>query len=259
MELTQPVPFQVTVLGSSGSYASASNPCTGLLLRSGSTAVLLDCGPGTLGPLQRHIDPADLTAIVITHCHPDHWLELPVLRNVFTYFHPCGSMPVYGTARTMEMDHAVTAHPGEPGDPIDWLAIDESSRLTIGEMSFSFSRTDHPVETLAVRVDAGSASFAFTSDTGPAWQASALGEGVDLLIHEASHLSDLEDHQIPHTSARQAGISGRIAGARRLVLTHLVPGADIELHLAEASATFGDTVAYALPDTTFTISTPETS
>lgn len=78
--------LSVTVLGSSGSYAAPGNPCTGYLLRSEGATVLLDCGPGTLGPLQAAIDLADLDAIVLTHSHPDHWMELPVMRNVFSYF-----------------------------------------------------------------------------------------------------------------------------------------------------------------------------
>jgi len=158
----------------------------------------------------------------------------------------------------MEMDHAVTAHPGEPGDPICWTVIDESSKITIGDLEFSFSRTDHPVETLAVRVDAGGESFAFSSDTGPEWQVSALGGGIDLLIHEASHLGDHENMGIPHTSARQAGRSAREAGAGRLVLTHLVPGADTAAHLAEASAAYGGPVELAEPDSTFILPTSET-
>ena len=81
--MEQVVTLRVTVLGSSGSYASADNPCTGYLLRSPEATVLLDAGPGTLGPLQRAIDLVDLDAIVLTHSHPDHWLEVPVLRNVF--------------------------------------------------------------------------------------------------------------------------------------------------------------------------------
>jgi len=185
-------------------------------------------------------------------------MELPVLRNVLTYFRPVSAMPIYGTKRTMEMDCAVNAHPGESGDPMNWNVIDESSALTIGDLEFSFSRTDHPVETLAVRVGVGDTSFAFTSDTGPGWQASSLGAGVDLLIHEASHLIDLENRGIPHTSARQAGESARASGASRLVLTHLVPGADTEAHLAEASAAFGGPVEFAEPDTTFFLPTPET-
>jgi len=243
--------LSISVLGSSGSYASIDNPCTGYLLRSAEATVLLDCGPGTMGPLQRVIKPSDLTAVVITHCHPDHWIELPVLRNVFKFFHPVDRMPVYGTAQTREMDLAVNVGSPDRVDPIDWTVIDSSSKLQLGDMGWSFSRTDHSVETLAVRVDVGSVSFAFTSDTGPGWSVAELGTGIDLAICEASHLSDREDQGIPHTSARQAGRAANAAGVGRLVLTHLMPGSDPDAHLAEAADSFGRAVQLAEPGATF--------
>lgn len=243
--------LQVSVLGSSGSYASIDNPCTGYLLRSAEATVLLDCGPGTMGPLQRVIDPSDLTAVVITHCHPDHWIELPVLRNVFTFFHPVERMPVYGTSRTREMDRAVHVPSSNRADPIDWTVIDSSSTLQLGDMKWRFSRTDHSVETLAVRVDVGSVSFAFSSDTGPGWSVAELGPGIDLAICEASHLSDREGQGIPHTSARQCGRLAKEAGVGRLVLTHLMPGSNPDAHLAEAADSFGRAVQLAEPGATF--------
>lgn len=50
--------------------------------------MLLDCGPGVLGPLQEATSFDDLTAIVITHAHGDHWLELPMIHTAYKWFHP---------------------------------------------------------------------------------------------------------------------------------------------------------------------------
>jgi ribonuclease BN (tRNA processing enzyme) len=235
----------VTVLGSSGSYAAADNPCTGFLVQSRDAVVLFDCGPGTAGPLQRAIDLADLTAIVISHCHPDHWLELPVLRNVFTWFVPRSGIPVYGTARTAEMEEAVAvAVPGAPS-PFDWTVIDSSDRVTISDQQWTFDRTDHPVETLAARVESGEVSVMFTSDSGPGWTFDEFGRDVDAAICDASHLAVLEGQGIPHMSAREAAVRAEAAGARRLVLTHLIPGSDAEAHRAEAAAAYGGPVDVA--------------
>ncbi|MFX3681219.1 MAG: MBL fold metallo-hydrolase [Candidatus Hopanoidivoransaceae bacterium] len=241
----------VTVLGSSGSYAAPGNPCTGFLVRSADAAVLYDCGPGTAGPLQEAIDLEDLTVIVVSHCHPDHWLELPVLRNVFTWFVPRSDIAVYSTARTAEMDAAVTVRvPGAPS-PFDWTVIDASSRLTIGDQSWSFEQTDHPVETLAARVEVGDASVMFTSDSGPRWTFEEFGRDVGAAFCDASHLSDHEDQGIPHMSAREAAIRAEAAGARRLVLTHLIPGSDRDAHRAEAEAAYGGPVDVAVSGSVF--------
>ena len=243
----------VTVLGCSGSYAAPGNPCTGYLVRSDSTAVLLDCGPGTLGPLQEAIDLADISAIVATHCHPDHWLELPVIRNVYIWFVPRSDVPVYGTAETRAMDRAITVLRSGKSDPLAWNVIDPSSKVTIGDQQWSFSLTDHPVETLAVRVDSGGRSFAFSSDTGPGWDFRSLGDGIDLAMCDASHGSEHEDEGIPHMSARQAARAAAAAGVGRLVLTHLAPGCDPGAQLAEASEVFAGEVEVARPGLVLTV------
>jgi len=245
--------LEVVVLGSSGSYASKDNPCSGYLVRTEGACVLLDCGPGTLGPLQREIDLTDLTAVVLTHCHPDHWLELPVLRNVFKYFTPRSGIPVFGTAQTREMDQAVTVHGSQAGDPFDWHTIDSSSVVSVADQTWTFSRTDHPVETLATRMESGGLSVGCTSDTGPGWKISELGPPLDLVFCDASHLSAFEDHGIPHLSAREAGECASEADAAKLVLTHLVPGSDPEAHRVEAEAAYGGPVEIAVTGARFTI------
>lgn len=244
--------FTVTVLGSSGSYAGPDNPCTGYLLRSPEANVLLDCGPGTLGPLQRAIDLDGLTAIVLTHSHPDHWLELPVLRNVFLYFFPRSGIPVFGTEQTgrLNAEVQVGAH-----SPFSWVDIDASSDIVIGDQRWRFAEADHPVETLGPRVDCGGRSFAFTADSGPGWDYAPLSiDGpIDVAFSDASHLSSREGQGIPHMSAREAGVRAAEGGVRRLVITHLLPGSDPEAHRAEAEAAYGGPVEVALPGRTFEI------
>ncbi len=237
----------VTVLGCSGSYAAPGNPCTGYLVRSDGASVLLDCGPGTLGPLQEAMDLAELSGIVTTHCHPDHWLELPVIRNVFIWFVPRSGVPVYGTAETRAMDRAITVMRSGKSDPLAWTVIDASSDATIGDQRWSFALTDHPVETLAARVDAGGRSFAFSSDTGPGWDFRTLGEGIHVAMCDASHGREHEGEGIPHMSAREAAAAAAAARAERLVLTHLAPGCDPDAQLAEASAVFDGDVEVARP------------
>jgi len=248
--------FTVTVLGSSGSYAAAENPCSGYLVRSPAATVLLDCGPGVVGPLQAQVDLAELTAIVITHCHPDHWLELPVLRNVFSYFVPRSGIPVYGTAETNVMNQALTVS-GRNG-VFDWTTITEQSTVSIGDQEWRFCQTDHPVETLAPVVGVGNRRFCFTSDTGPGWAFEGPAANVDLALADASHLRSYEGQGIPHMSAREAGQRARAGGVRRLVLTHLVPGSDPEAHRDEAELAYGGPVEVATPGVTLTIEPAQT-
>ena len=240
----------VTILGCSGTYAGPGGACSGYLVQSPTTNVWLDCGAGTFANLQRHIDLADLHGIVCSHSHPDHWLELPVAVNAFRYGlgRPDASIPLVWTAATAELFAAVSGRPPEP--TFVSKVVDESSRVTIGDIDLSFSRTDHPVETLAVRADHDGSAIAYTADTGDAWALSSLGPGIDVALVEAT----LDDPVpgIQHLTAAQAGSQAQAAGVATLVLTHLAPGSDPDARRAEAATAFDGPIAVAEIDHTYT-------
>ena len=69
--------MELTVLGCSGSYgAPGGGACSGYLLRTASTSVWVDCGNGTFSHLQEHLKVEELTAVVLTHGHPDHCVDI---------------------------------------------------------------------------------------------------------------------------------------------------------------------------------------
>ncbi len=230
--------LSVTVLGCSGSYSGPGLPCTGYLVESDSTRVWLDTGPGTLANLQRHCNLADLDAIVITHEHPDHWLDLAMVFVACRYYVDRSSLPVYGTAGTHALACAL-AGTQDLAPTIDWHRITTDDRVVIGDQHWRFSRTDHPVETLAPRVDSSGRSFAFSADTGNDWSFARLGEGIDLALCEATFLHENLVPPSPHLSATQAGAMAAGAGVKRLLLTHLAPGSDAAAFGQEATESFG--------------------
>jgi ribonuclease BN (tRNA processing enzyme) len=248
----------VTVLGCSGTYPDAGGACSGYLVRSGTTSVWLDTGPGTLANLQRHVALTDLDAVIVSHAHPDHWLELPVLRNALKYGLGLGDrlLPTYGTQETHDLLTAVVGRShGGVAPTLDWHTITDRQRIEVGDLTVSFSRTDHPVETLAMRFDLDGRSLGYSADTGPGWSLSEFaGLGakgpVDLALCEAS-LDRSQERTVQHLSARQAGASARAAGAGRLVLTHLVPGRDPDTARAEATAVFDGPIDVAAVGVTY--------
>ena len=232
----------VTVLGCDGSYAGVDGACSGYLLSSNDTHVWLECGPGTLANLQRHLDLSDLTAIVVSHSHPDHWTELPVAHNALGYYYDRRGLPVFGTADTHE--RLRVAKGGRIDEVFDWHTITDGSRFEIGDLEVSCAVTDHPVETLAMRVRANDSCLGYTADTGSAWSVRTLGSDLDLLLCEATFPED-EAGRFPHLTASEAGAAARESGVERLVLTHLLPGADRELAREHAATAFDRDVEIA--------------
>ena len=129
--------------------------------------------------------------------------------------------------------------------------IDDSSELTIGDQRWTFSRTDHPVETLAPRVEAGGRSLAYSADTGPGWSPAEFGEPLDLMVYEATLPVSMEPDDIPHVSGRQAGERARNAAVGRLVVTHVPPEHDPTERVEAAARAFGEPVELAVPGHTF--------
>lgn len=231
----------VTILGCDGSYAGPGGACSGYLLRHGDTSVWVDCGPGTLAHLQEHVPLEQLTGIVVSHAHPDHWIELPVTLNALRFYVERRDVPLYATAETFNRLRAIKGPPTH--ETFDTSVIAEQESFEVGSISFRTSLTDHPVETLALRAEAGGRSLTYSADTGPRWSLDALGE-VDLALCEATLRAD-QAGRAPHLSTTEAGERARAAGAARLVITHLAPGADVAAARSEAADAYGAEVDVA--------------
>lgn len=237
----------VTVLGSGGTYAGPGNACSGYLVRSASTTVLVDLGPGTLANAQRHIALSDVDAIVLSHEHPDHWLDLPVARNVYKYVLERQAMAVYGTAGTLALAQHTCDR--ELAPTLDWTTITDGGEATIGDLRLRFVRTDHPVETLSVWVGGDGGSLVYSADTGADWSPVAFGEPPQLALIEATFVEAPAEHL--HLTATQAGERAAAAEAQRLVITHLLPGTDAHDQQRRAEEAYGGVVELAEPGLTF--------
>lgn len=227
----------LTVLGCCGSYPGPGQACSGYLVRSASTTVLLDAGSGTVANLQRHASIADLDAIVLSHEHPDHWSDVEGIHVAAKYYLDIERIPVYAPGGVRERAYF-------KGPPLEWSRVKSGDRVRVGDLDLTFAGTDHGPETLAVRVDGAGRSLAYSADAAPGWSFASLGDGIDLALCEATFLS-ADEGSSRHLSARQAGSMAKEAGVARLLLTHQRPGVDVESCRAEAAGTFGAPVEVA--------------
>ena len=240
--------MELTVLGCSGSYgAPAGGACSGYLVRTARSALWLDCGNGTFANLQR-AGAVPLTALVITHWHPDHCADIYGLHVALKYakeaFPTATPFPVYAPEGTDA--RLATLVDNDWGGVFGWTEVADGDSVTVNGCDLRFSRTAHPPPTLAVEVAADGKRLVYTADTGPDWSPEAFGPGADLVLSEATFQRDIENSGV-HLSARQAGERARAAQARRLMLTHLWPGLDPNASVVEGSEAFGREVLLAAP------------
>jgi ribonuclease BN (tRNA processing enzyme) len=243
---------KVTVIGMSGTFPGPRSGCSSYLLEHDGFRLLLDIGNGSTGALQDACGLLDLDAVAISHLHGDHFLDL----ITYTYarrYHPAGRpplLPVYGPSTIYEGVCGAYAR-----DVHELLAevyqfnpvSEDGSIRQIGPFEVSFHLVNHPVETYAMRVTAGGRSVAYSADTGESEALVDLARDVDLFLCEASYLDGDPNPPDVHLTGRQAGDYATRAGAKRLVLTHLVPWGDEARTLAEAEQSYDGEIFVARP------------
>ena len=242
--------MDLTVVGCSGSFPSADSSCSCYLVEADGFRLVIDLGNGALGALQRHCGLYEVDAVLLSHLHADHCIDMCayyVARNYRVGGCP-DPLPVYGPhgtperlARAYDMDE----HPGMK-QVFDFNTLNEGS-FQVGPLTITAARVEHPVEAYAFRVEHAGRSFVYTGDTGPCGQLVDLARGTDLLLSEAAFTHGKEDIPDLHLNGRQAGEHAALAGVRRLVLTHIPPWTDAERNRADAAAAYGGPVELAHP------------
>lgn len=248
--------MRLTVVGCAGSFAGPDSPASSYLVQAeheGRTwNLLLDLGNGALGPLQRHLDPADLDAVVLSHLHPDHCADLLGLY-VTRRYRPQGPlphrMPVHGPSGTAQR-LALMYHGLEPGGmdrEFEVAAVADSRPFTVGPFTVTPYAVEHPVEAYGYRVETDGAVLAFTGDTDDCPNLDRLLAGADLALVDAAFVDGRDEARGIHLSgSRAAAAAVRAGGVRRLVLTHLPAWNDPEVCRAQAAAVWPGEVGLAV-------------
>ena len=248
--------MRLTVLGKSPSWQDAGGACSGYLLQEGETNVLLDCGNGVFGKLRQFIDYVDVHAVVLSHLHADHILDLVPYAYALTYAprqQPVPVPPWPGTdtpARprliappgAAETFRAITSSFGNDDLIEKAFALEEyepASSPEVGPLRFSFHEVPHFTQTFAVKVRADGGTFVFGADSSPNSELVEFARGCDLLLVEATLPRPERTGIRGHLTPEEAGEHGKSAGAKRLVITHISDELDLVWARRQASEAFG--------------------
>lgn len=255
--------MRLTVVGCSGSFPGPQSPASSYLLTADDGAgrtwrVVLDLGSGALGPLQRHTRPTDVDAVLVSHLHPDHFIDLCGLYVALRY-DPDGQvsrrMPVWGPRGTASRLAEAYGRPegAGMGAQLACHAWVDGEAVRVGPFTVTPRRVLHPVEAYGFRVegpgrDGGRRVLTYTGDTDDCPALDELAADADLLLAEAAFHEGRDDVRGIHLTGRRAGEVATRARARRLVLTHLPPWNDADRTLAEAREAYDGPLELARQD-----------
>jgi ribonuclease BN (tRNA processing enzyme) len=239
---------ELTVLGAAGTWPPPGGETCGYLLRHDDTAIWLDAGTGTFARLQEHVGVDDVDAIVISHGHPDHFVDVIPCFYARHYGHlGKPGLPFYSPDGFMNLAGLLVSENGRDvmREAYAFSEVGPGDTFSIGPFAFTtFEMTHIGVPSMGYRIEAGGVVLAYTGDTGPCDPVIDMARGADLLLAEATYQD--ADTLLPfHLSASQAAEHAGRAGAHRLLLTHLLPGADPAVSTREAAAIFGGPVEVA--------------
>jgi len=170
--------LSLTILGASAATQNPGGACASYLVRGEGTALALDMGSGAFGRLQAHIAPPEVDAVVISHMHADHILDLIPYR----YYLAFSSGGQEGTSRPRLLlppgGHETLLRVSAPQDPaptffsdvFDVAEYDPARPLAVGGLTISFYQMRHIAHTYGLRVSGAAGTtgtLAYSADSGP--------------------------------------------------------------------------------------------
>lgn len=264
--------MELIVLGGSAAAPNPGDASAGYLVVGGETSILLDCGSGVVSKLREHRDPRALSAVVISHLHSDHTLDLVALRYTLQYAPPGpgAAIPLYLPPQGQEFlgrlgavfasgnerpddfwDRTLTLHDYTPH-------LASGAPLHIGGFALTFAPMQHYIPVWAIRIEevATGRTLTFSADTGPQAPLVEFARGSDVLLCEATLLEQTSGSDPAgwgHLTGREAGQIAAEAGVSRLVLTHLWRELGFERYRADASVAFHGPIELASAGLTISI------
>lgn len=241
--------MKLTVLGTSGAWPAAGRACSGYLLESDGMHIVLDLGFGTLPRLLELCSAQEVAAVLITHAHADHCVDLYGLYRARAMPDPPSPpIPVYALPEVMDRVGGLDG----PGGPdrlrggCDFHALDAGECAEVGPFRVRTIGLPHSVPDLGLRVEVEGIVVAYTGDTGPSPKVVELARGADLFLCEATYQGvPPEPSGRFLLTATEAGQFAREAGVRQLMLTHFWPEDSRAVSRDEAAREFSGQVLLA--------------
>ncbi len=259
---------RVVLLGTGSPRPSEERAQPAQLLEMGGQSFVIDCGDSVTAQIVRAgRDVTQMQKIFLTHLHWDHVLGYAGLiwggwsagRTTVEVWGPPGTKRMHDTlfGDLYRGDVDWISNIGYVRSGIEGIQVHEVGEGRIYDrdgVSVDAIQVKHPVMTLAYRFNYLGKSVVFSGDTAMCNELIKVARTADLLVQDTCAVfsrlyGDERSKKIRealisfHASPQQAGIMARRAGVKRLVCTHLLPGAVEDEVREEAESEFiGETI-----------------
>jgi ribonuclease BN (tRNA processing enzyme) len=255
------VTSQLVVLGSCGAWPEPGRACSCYVVEHAGFRIVVDLGYGTLTRLLDYLRSSSgegIDAVIVTHRHPDHSVDLHGLLRA-RWFGAAGAprLPLFAASGVVDVLLGLEDDPAEGLDKVESVfSVHElpGPSPRIGPFLLRSWLLPHWVPNTGVRLEAPGLTLAFTGDCGPDPALRELGRNADLFVVDATDGHQQGEEHGPHQTtdgprfhmtAREGGEAALQADCKRLLLTHFWPGNDRQQSVADARTVFAGPVVAA--------------
>ena len=245
---SQETSFELFVAGAGPSYSDRPGALgAAYLLRAGEARLLLDLGQGAFPNVAREAPPERLLATLVSHLHPDHFIDLVSFRHYLRWqLTPPGRARVIGPAGLGDRIDALHAEPGFSAAAFD-IDVLQPGRQTIGPFEVEVAKVRHTEDSYAFRVSTGGVGLVYSGDCGHAEDLEPLIRPGDALLTECSFGPGPVPPGAEHLDGPAVGALADRTATGRVLLTHLQMGFDRDETVASVRARFAGPVVLVDP------------
>jgi ribonuclease BN (tRNA processing enzyme) len=211
-------------------------------------------------------------AVVLSHLHADHFLDLVPYSYALTYAPrqqpvpvdrwpgtDCPACPVlHAPPGARDLFRRVVGAWGNEDlieKAFELREYDPADEIEVGPIRVAFQPVPHFTETFAMSISSanGSGRIVYGADSSPTDALTEFARDADLMLVEATLPRPERTGMRGHLTPEEAGGHARQAGAKRLLLVHISDELDSEWARAEAAEAFGGPVEVAREGAVFEV------